>query len=94
MEKPRPFNGRVIFDHLPKTGGQAVNAWLTNTLGTGTVTTNLIGEHRALIRRYGGAYAVISGHLSFQQGGWTLAISISPAFVSQSTAPFPGCSSP
>jgi len=69
MEKPRPFNGRVIFDHLPKTGGQAVNAWLTNTLGTGTVTTNLIGEHRALIRRYGGAYAVISGHLSFQQGG-------------------------
>jgi len=62
MEKPRPFNGRVIFDHLPKTGGQAVKAWLTNTLGTGTVTTNLIGEHRALIRRYGGAYAVISGH--------------------------------
>jgi len=49
MEKPRPFNGRVIFDHLPKTGGQAVNAWLTNMLGTGTVTTNLIGEHRARV---------------------------------------------
>jgi hypothetical protein len=29
-----PFSGRVIFDHLAKTAGQAVNQWLKNELGT------------------------------------------------------------
>ncbi|WP_412526673.1 Wzt carbohydrate-binding domain-containing protein [Burkholderia lata] len=60
------FSGRVIFDHLPKTAGQAVNVWLTENLGAGCVTPNLIGGHRDLIRRYGGEYSVISAHVDFQ----------------------------
>lgn len=63
------FDGRVIFDHLPKTAGQAVNAWLTNSLGSGCVTPNLMGGHRELIRRYGGEYSVISGHINFHGEG-------------------------
>ncbi|KVT06865.1 hypothetical protein WT24_20235 [Burkholderia sp. MSMB1078WGS] len=60
------FSGRVIFDHLPKTAGQAVNVWLKENLGAGCVTPNLIGRHRDLIRRYGGEYSVISAHVDFQ----------------------------
>lgn len=63
------FNGRVIFDHLPKTAGQAINAWLSNELGSSSVTTNLIGSHSTLIRRYGGDFSVISGHLIFHSEG-------------------------
>ena len=59
------FDGRVIFDHIEKTAGQAVNAWLAGALGSGCVTPNLIGGHRELIKRYGGEYSVISGHLTF-----------------------------
>ncbi len=69
LDKRRYFDGRVIFDHLPKTAGQAINAWLTNELGSGCVTTNLIGEHRSLIRRFGGSHSLISGHLIFQGEG-------------------------
>lgn len=69
MAEQRPFGGRVIFDHLPKTAGQAINAWLVHELGAGCVTTNLIGEHRTLIRRYGGAYSVISAHVDFHGEG-------------------------
>ncbi|MDD1479045.1 hypothetical protein F9948_01305 [Burkholderia thailandensis] len=65
-EQRRVFGGRVIFDHLPKTAGQAVNAWLGNALGAGCVTPNLIGRHRDLIRRYGGEYSVISAHVDFR----------------------------
>lgn len=61
----RAFPGRVIFDHLPKTAGQALNAWLVYVLGSGCVTSNLIGGHRDLIRRYGGMYSVISAHVFF-----------------------------
>jgi hypothetical protein len=69
MPNRSAFDGRVIFDHLPKTAGQAVNAWLTNSLGKGCVTPNLIGGHRELINRYGGDYSVISGHMAFQGEG-------------------------
>ncbi|WP_175933172.1 MULTISPECIES: hypothetical protein [unclassified Burkholderia] len=63
------FSGRIIFDHLPKTAGQAVNAWLSKELGGGSVTPNLIGRHRDLIRRYGGEYSVISAHIEFEGNG-------------------------
>lgn len=69
FSKKRYFNGRVIFDHLPKTAGQAVNAWLLSQLGLGCVTENLIGNHRDLIRQYGGIYPVISGHIQFNGEG-------------------------
>lgn len=59
------YGGRVLFDHLPKTAGQAVNAWLIKSLGSGCVTPNLIGDHNDLIRQYGGEYSVISGHVHF-----------------------------
>ncbi|WP_084539669.1 Wzt carbohydrate-binding domain-containing protein [Azorhizobium doebereinerae] len=66
MPQPiRAFDGRVIFDHLPKTAGQAVNRWFSDTLGSGCVSTNLVGDHHALIRTYGGMYSVISAHIEF-----------------------------
>lgn len=64
----RAYPGRLIFDHLPKTAGQAVNAWLVAELGTGCVTPNLIGDHFDLIRKYGGLYSVISAHIFFNEG--------------------------
>lgn len=67
--KHRYFDGRVIFDHLPKTAGQAINAWLTDEIGSGCITTNLISDHRLLIRRFGGDYSVLSGHVIFQGEG-------------------------
>jgi len=64
------FSGRIVFDHLPKTAGQAVNAWLFKALGSGSVTSNLIGRHRELIRNYGGEYPVISAHVEFEGNGF------------------------
>lgn len=63
------FPGRVVFDHLVKAGGQAVNAWLRSVLGTACVTKNLSGNHRELIQRYGGEYSVISSHVAFYGEG-------------------------
>lgn len=60
------FNRRMVFDHLPKTAGQAINAWLRTELGTGCVTENLNGQHDELLNRYGGRYPIISGHLHFE----------------------------
>jgi hypothetical protein len=59
------FSGRVIFDHQPKTGGTSVASWLMKELGVGCVTPNVIGEHRDLIKKYGGLYSVISTHMNF-----------------------------
>lgn len=59
------YGKRVIFDHLQKTAGQAVNKWLRDELGIGSVTDNLGGDHGELIRQYGGEYSIISGHLAF-----------------------------
>ena len=39
----QPFAGRIIFDHIPKTGGLAVNQWLTEALGAGTVIGGITG---------------------------------------------------
>lgn len=64
MSRP-VFPGRVVFDHLPKTAGTAINAWLLESLGTGCVTSNLRGKHREIIKEFGGAYSVISAHLTF-----------------------------
>lgn len=61
----RAFPGRVIFDHLPKTAGLAVNDWLRSSLGTGTVSPGVDGTHQGLITRYGGQYSVISAHVEF-----------------------------
>jgi SAM-dependent methyltransferase len=65
----KAFPGRIFFDHLPKTAGTAVNAWLVEALGTGCVSPTLPGAyHRDLIRQYGGLYSVISAHVHFQPG--------------------------
>jgi hypothetical protein len=68
MNKSKPFSGRVIFDHLGKTGGMAVAAWLKESLGSGTVTETLVGTQSELIRRYGGMFPIISAHISFDGG--------------------------
>lgn len=63
----RAFPGRVFFDHLTKTAGQAINKWLFESLGSGCVSPNLIGNHLELIREFGGLYSVISAHVWFSQ---------------------------
>ena len=68
LQETKAFPGRVIFDHLPKTAGQAINTWLARSLGSGCVTTNLVGEHAALVRQYGGRYSIISAHVIFRHG--------------------------
>jgi len=68
-ERGRVFSGRVVVDHLAKTGGQSINYWLRQRLGRGCVTENLVGAHRHLIRRYGGEFSIISGHMNFHGEG-------------------------
>lgn len=67
--RPTYFHGRVFFDHQPKTAGQAINAWLADTLGNGSITDNLIGNHRELLLQFGGKYPIISGHALFAGEG-------------------------
>ena len=69
MSQTKAYPGRVIFDHFPKTAGQAVNAWLKQALGNGCVSPNLIGVHRDLIREYGGLYSIVSAHITFNGEG-------------------------
>lgn len=66
--KKLPYPGRLIFFHMQKTAGQAVNAWLTSQLGSGCVSPNLDGQYTELIRRNGGRYSVISGHMRLGYG--------------------------
>src|SRR6266404_4061207 len=61
----KSFPGRVIIDHRPKTGGQALAAWLNAKLGSGCVSPNLVGSSYELIKTYGGLYSIISGHVNF-----------------------------
>jgi hypothetical protein len=68
MNLKNVFPGRVVFDHLAKTAGQAINDWLVKALGAGCVTPNLIGNHQDLIRKHGGLYSVISAHVHFVDG--------------------------
>lgn len=68
MKQRKAYPGRVIFDHLPKTAGMAITSWLARELGQGSVTSNLIMEHRDLIQKYGGLYSVLCAHINFQIG--------------------------
>jgi len=63
------FAGRVLFDHLEKSAGQALNAWLRAGLGRAAVTEPLIGTHRELIKMWGGDYSVVFGHVQFDGTG-------------------------
>ena len=63
------FSGRVLFDHIEKTAGQALNAWLRNGLGKSAVTPPIGGIHRDLIKLWGGEYSVIFGHVLFDGTG-------------------------
>jgi len=68
--RPRVFSGRVIFDHLQKTAGMAVNRWLRNALGDGCASPNMLSiDHRSLIARFGGVYSVLTAHVTFDRGG-------------------------
>ncbi len=67
MKKRRAFPGRVFFDHLPKTAGTAITSWLRQELGSGSINAHhLWGDHRTLIRQYGGAHSIIGAHSVFQ----------------------------
>jgi len=65
MPKLNAYAGRVLFDHLPKTGGSAIVSWLTGELGGGCVSPHIDGAHQALIQQFGGLYSVLCGHVSF-----------------------------
>jgi hypothetical protein len=65
----RAFDGRVIFDHLPKTAGHALNQWLRDELGSGAVSPLATGNHAQLIRRLGGIHSVIFAHVTFDGRG-------------------------
>ena len=65
----KSFPGRIVFDHRPKTGGQALSAWLIDRLGAGCVSPNLTGSNAELIKLYGGIYSIISGHVNFLDRG-------------------------
>jgi exopolysaccharide biosynthesis predicted pyruvyltransferase EpsI/GT2 family glycosyltransferase len=67
--RPRGYSGRVIFDHLQKTAGMAINRWLRSTLGDGCASPNLITDHRSLIAHYGGRYSVLTAHVTFDSRG-------------------------
>lgn len=61
--------GRLIFDHLPKTGGTAFNIWLEKNIGGNLVKHSLNGGYKILKSRYGPFNTVLSGHLDFDGGG-------------------------
>lgn len=63
----QPYSGRLIFDHFPKTAGQAINAWLAEALGNGTVSPNMIASQRDLLS-YAGTYPILSAHVLFGEG--------------------------
>jgi hypothetical protein len=60
------FSGRLIFDHLEKTGGTAITDWLINNFGFGCVSPHATGEYFNVIKEYGGMYPVITGHVYFR----------------------------
>lgn len=61
----KAYSGRLIFDHLPKTAGSAIHAWLLGSLGTGCVSPHFTGYCRDLVSNYGGKYSIICGHVAF-----------------------------
>lgn len=69
MAKQLVYSGRIIFDHLAKTGGMAVMAWLRDVLGSGAVGPSITEDHLSLINRYGGIYSIIGAHIYFQGEG-------------------------
>lgn len=65
----RAFGGRVIFDHQPKTAGEALRVWLTKELGIECVCPHVNGPSQESIRKYGEEYSIIPGHFSFNGEG-------------------------
>ncbi|MBN3849916.1 MULTISPECIES: Wzt carbohydrate-binding domain-containing protein [Burkholderiaceae] len=59
------YPGRIFVDHLPKTAGTALGAWLQSALGKGCVSDTALGNHQEVIRRFGGRYSVILSHTHF-----------------------------
>lgn len=68
MSRVHAYPGRLIFDHLPKTGGQAIRCWLTEALGSGCVSPHIDGTHRTVIQQAGGQYSILCSHVSFERG--------------------------
>jgi hypothetical protein len=65
MRRLKAFGGRILFDHLPKTGGSAVAQWFQQELGSGCVSPHIDDCHQALISKFGGLYSVLCAHVSY-----------------------------
>ena len=64
---PQPYAGRLVFDHFPKTAGQAINGWLRDVLGERTVMKSTIAVHSELLEK-SAEYPIVSGHIFFKEG--------------------------
>ncbi len=64
---PDAYSGRLIFDHVPKTAGQAISAWLEDVLGNGIVRSKLVAKH-AEFRAQGREFPIVTGHVLFAPG--------------------------
>lgn len=64
-----PSGSRWLFAHMEKCAGQSINRWLSEALGDAWVSPNLVGQHRQVIREFGGAYSILSGHIDFDGSG-------------------------
>jgi len=56
------FTRRVIFSHLPKTGGQYIHELIRLGVGDSAITPLLIEDYSTAIAKYGPRYPVLFGH--------------------------------
>jgi hypothetical protein len=58
------FTRRVIFSHIPKTGGQYIHELIRLGVGNSAISPLLDEDHSRAIAKYGPRYPVLFGHFS------------------------------
>ena len=56
------FTRRVIFNHIPKTGGQYIHELIRLGVGDSAISPMLIEDYSRAITKYSPRYAVLAGH--------------------------------
>lgn len=67
MHNQVPRVSRILFDHLPKTGGTAVANFLYQKFGNHCAVGNLSGSHSTILKEYGWNHSIICTHLQFDK---------------------------